>query len=546
MISEKQLTDWMKSREGKHLEFKEAKKDFDSRKLVRYCAALANEGGGWLVLGVANPQPRRVVGTEAFSNLPGIERQLLQRLRLRIQAEELRVESKRVLVLTVPSRPIGTPISVDGAFWMRSGEELVAMTPDHLRGIFDEAGPDFSAEVCPDATLDDLDPVAIESFRDRWASHSGNKTLARRPTSKLLRDAELVLPGGVTYAALILLGTRSALGRFLAQAEVIFEYRASARPGPANQREEFRRGFFEFYDRIWELVNLRNDLQHFHERLVMHPVPTFSEIAVREALLNAVSHRDYRHPGSVFVRQFPRRIEIDSPGGFPPGVTPANILDQQYPRNRRIAETFARCGLVERSGQGADRIVEECVRHGKPLPDYSRSDAHGVALVLDGEIHDENFLKFLERIGEEVLDTLDPHDFLVLGLIASEKRLSAELRPRVLPLVELGILDRTGRGKPILAKRYYPGMTGGSVEAVERDTERLRDLVTIRSHIERHHATGVPLRELLELLPSRTRDQVRGLLKRLRDDGVVTVRGGSRNARWYPTRKTGFGSENSS
>ena len=131
----------------------------------------------------------------------------------------------------------------------------------------------------------------------------------------------------------------------------------------------------------------------------MHPVPTFSEIAVREALLNAVSHRDYRHPGSVFVRQFPRRIEIVSPGGFPPGITPDNILDQQSPRNRRIAETFARCGLVERSGQGADRIVEECVRHGQPLPDYSRSDPHQVWLTLDGEIRDENFLKFLERVG---------------------------------------------------------------------------------------------------------------------------------------------------
>ena len=108
-------------------------------------------------------------------------------------------------------------------------------------------------------------------------------------------------------------------------------------------------------------------MQHFQERFVMHPVPTFSEIAVREALLNAVSHRDYRHPGSVFVRQFPRHIKIVSPGGFPPGITPENILDQQSPRNRRIAETFARCGLVERSGQGADRIVEECVRGGKLL-----------------------------------------------------------------------------------------------------------------------------------------------------------------------------------
>ncbi len=438
------------------------------------------------------------------------------------------------------------PIPVEGAYWMRAGEDLVPMTPDLLQRIFAEGGPDFSAEICAQATLADLDPVAIDIFRRRWIEHSGNAALTKRPADKLLRDAELMLPDGLTYAALVLLGTSEALGRFLAQAEVIFEYRSSNKPGPAGQREEFRRGFLTFYDRIWELVSLRNDLQHFQERFVMHAVPTFSEIAVREALLNAVSHRDYRHPGSVFVRQFPRRIEIDSPGGFPPGITPDNILDQQLPRNRRIAETFARCGLVERSGQGTDRIVEECVRQGKSLPDYSRSHAHRVALVLDGEIRDEEFLRFLERIGEETLETLDAHDFLILGLVASGKRLPARLQLHMPRLLELGLLDRTGRGKPILARRHYPSVTRRSAATIERDMERQRDKTTLREYIVRRHAEGVPLQELIELMPSRTRDQVKQLLKRLRDDGVVTVRGGSRKARWYPTRDTEFGSENSS
>jgi len=159
-----------------------------------------------------------------------------------------------------------------------------------------------------------------------------------------------------------------ALGRFLAQAEVIFEYRSTEVPGPANQRDEYRQGFLLFYDKLWDTVNLRNDLQHYQEGFVMHPVPTFSEQSVREATLNAVSHRDYRHPGSVFVRQFPRRIEIVSPGGFPAGVTPENILYRQNARNRLIADNLARCGLVERAGQGANRMFAESVRQGKRLP----------------------------------------------------------------------------------------------------------------------------------------------------------------------------------
>jgi len=116
----------------------------------------------------------------------------------------------------------------------------------------------------------------------------------------------------------------------------------------------------------------------------MHDILTFSEGAVREAILNAVSHRDYRRAGSVFVRQYPRRIEVVSPGGFPAGITVENILYRQLPRNRRIAETLERCGLVERSGQGANRMFEESIRQAKPLPDFAGTDQYQVALTLHG------------------------------------------------------------------------------------------------------------------------------------------------------------------
>ena len=82
------------------------------------------------------------------------------------------------------------------------------------------------------------------------------------------------------------------------------------------------------------------------------PIPTFNESVVREAILNAVSHRNYQLAGSVFIRQFPDRLVIESPGGLPNGISLDNILDRQIPRNRRIAEILALCGLVERSGQG--------------------------------------------------------------------------------------------------------------------------------------------------------------------------------------------------
>lgn len=409
-----------------------------------------------------------MVGTQVFDVSERTKAGLIEKLRLRVEADEIIHPDGRVLVFTAPARPIGVPIAVEGAYWMRAGEDLVPMTPDMLRRIFDEAGPDFSAEICPKATIADLDPVAIAEFRRRWMERSHNKALAKRSSELLLQDAELISAAGITYAALILLGKAKSLTQHLAQSEVIFEYRSTKRPGPANQREEFRQGFLLFYDRIWELVSLRNDQQHYQDGLVMHAVNTFSEKAVREALLNAVSHRDYRHPGSVFVRQFPRSIEIDSPGGFPPGITPDIILDRQSPRNRRIAETFFRCGIVERAGQGVDRLNEEAIRNGQALPNYDRSDAYQVSLILDGELRDASVIRFLSRIDPQVIEPLDAHDLLALRAAALGKPMPKDLITRAAQLLDAGLLDRTRGGKYMPARTFLEG-TGAFHEERPRD-----------------------------------------------------------------------------
>ena len=239
-----ELYSLMKNPEGAHLEFKEAKNGVDSEKLTRYCAALANEGGGKVVLGVTDKFPRKVVGSLACLNIEKTKSDLITRLHLRIEVNEMYLGNHRVVIISVPSRPIGVPIQYDGKYWMRRGEELVSMTPDMLKRIFYETEPDFSAQVCPEAQFEDLDSNAIAHFRDMWIRKSGNSTLKNISDEKLLRDVEVVVDKGVTYAALILFGKRQALRRFLAQAEVVFEYRSSGVTGPAQQRIEYTQGFF--------------------------------------------------------------------------------------------------------------------------------------------------------------------------------------------------------------------------------------------------------------------------------------------------------------
>lgn len=529
----------MNAPEDEHLEFKEAKSNFHFEKLVKYCAAMANEGGGTMILGVKDKPPRRVVGSHAFDQIERTKAGLIERLRLRVEAEEVQHPDGRVLVFQIPARPIGMPIAIEGAYWMRGGEDLVPMTPDQLKRIFDESGPDFTAEVCPRANLEDLDPVAIEQLRQRWQRKSGNQALTSMPVRQLLADAELLDGDAVTYAALILLGTHKAMGRYLAHAEVIFEYRSSEAAGPANQRNEYRQGFLAYYDKLWETINLRNDLQHFQDGLFMLDVPTFSEAATREAILNAVGHRDYRNHGSVFIRQYPRRLEIVSPGGFPPGISVENIIDRQSPRNRRLVDSFARCGLVERAGQGFNRIYDEMIRQSKPLPDFRHTDAFQVSLTLHGELQDPQFLRFLEKVGPERSSSFTTHQLLVLDLVRREHLIPDEMRPTLLALAEEGVVEAIGRGrgaKYLLTRRYYAATGCRGVYTRKRGLDRETNKALLMKHLTDNARDGSPMADLQQVLPALSRRQVQGLLADLREDGLASSVGTTRSARWYPTR----------
>jgi ATP-dependent DNA helicase RecG len=123
-VSLQQLGTWLEGREDEHLEFKEAKTQYDSEKLTKYCVAIANEGGGHIVFGITNKKPRRVVGTNAFTDVSKLKRDQSQRVRLHIDATEAFHPDGRVVVISVPPRPIGMPMEYKSAYWMRRGEAL--------------------------------------------------------------------------------------------------------------------------------------------------------------------------------------------------------------------------------------------------------------------------------------------------------------------------------------------------------------------------------------------------------------------------------------
>jgi predicted HTH transcriptional regulator len=473
-----------------------------------------------------------------------------------------------------------------------------------LRAIFAEAGPDFSAEICVAATMSDLSPEALADYRARWARKAANARIATWDDVQTLTDAELMTDGRLTYAALILFGTRAALGRHLAQSEIVFEYRSSEATGPAQDRVEVREGFFLFhttvftihlrlrgnprrtepipnhpihsravtqwrrvtptsdlrsptslltlasgfwhlaslvaapprYDLLWQKINLRNDRQSYQDGLFRYDIPTFDEIPVREALLNAVAHRDYRLGGSVFVKQFARRLEIVSPGGFPPGITPENIIDQQNPRNRRLAEALARCGLIERSGQGLNLMIETAIRQSKPLPSFSGSAAHEVRLTLEGSVKNPAFIRFLERLGEEKLRSFSTYDFLALDAIARDSSLSEAMHDRLSGLIDAGAVECLGRGRGVrylLSRELYASIGKKGTYTRRRGLDHETNKALLEKHLRENAIQGAPLFELCQVLPSLSESAVQRLLGELRSEGRVVLQGTRRWARWF-------------
>lgn len=527
------IEELLEEKEGEPCQFKEAKNKFDFGEAVRCCCALSNCGGGKLVFGVTDKRPRKVVGSNAFAQPERTRKGLIEKLKIDVDFMPYNYNGKRVLVFEVAKHPVGLPVQADGVAWWYEGDSLIPMPENIRRRIYAESGFDFSDSICPAATLSDLNMDCIETFRRQWTQKSGNNRLLNLSVEQLLYDCTAITADGITYAALILFGKKEALRKYLPQAEIIFEYRSSEASGPAGQREEFREGFFSCYDRIWDLINLRNEKQHYQEGFFIYDIPTFNERVVREAVLNAVSHRDYQMGGSVFVRQYSDRLIMESPGGFPPGISLDNILDRQSPRNRRIAEIFSLCGLVERSGQGMNLIYELSIKEAKQLPDFSGTDDYWVNITLNGLILDKKMLSVINQIGNERWETLTTADFLTINALYHEKVLMPNLRQRLKRLVDIGIVEHTGRNKYVLSRSLYAAVgkvgTYTRKSGLDRDTKK----ELLLKHIRDSGTEGTPLKELQQVLPEQSRNQIQALLRELRSEEKIYCEGKTSAAKWF-------------
>ena len=542
-----------------HIEFKEAKHNFDynggSHKdpkdrrhcILGYVAALANEKGGRLVFGMKDKRPHEVVGTSfEDGNLGALEDAIYEKMQIRVKIDEVfepskdALDRKRVIVFNVPSRPLGKMLKFEGVPLMRTGESLREMSDSEMLKILTEQEPDNSAKVCEGLTIDHLDPRAIEVMKQRYAEKNENPGFESVSDEQALSDLELLENGKLNYAALVLLGTTKSIRKFLPQNNVVIEFRNDPASIQYDARVEIQKPLFLAIDEIWSYINqpTLNPQVHISENAYIFDIKLFNKETIREAVLNAITHRSIIVQNDVLIKQSPEELTITNAGGFPIGVNKSNVLTvNSTPRSKRLAEVLQKTGLVEKSGQGVDKMFTNCIMEAKPLPDFSATDDYQVSLKFRTEIRDVPFLIFIrqEQNKRPRHHKLNVFQLLAIYNVCFNGDLES-LQTEVDELVKEGLLVRTKTGKISMSKEYkkiaaeighHGGVNGGVNGGVKSLSRSLREVYNIV-----HDNPGIKNKELAEIR-KKSESTVEKQLTVLKKKDLIEYRGSDKSGGYY-------------
>lgn len=358
--------------EHQRLEFKEAKQQFDTRKLNEYCGALANEGGGVLLLGVADKPPRPVVGTQAFPNIVDAAEKLFQAVGFRVDIEAVAHPDGRVLVFHIPSRPRGTTYHCDGKYLMRAGEALVPMSEDQLRRIFAEGQPDWLEE--PSRT--GLDGQQVVELLDTQTFFELLKlpypTERTGVLDRLVRE-RLVDEAAGTYTvrrlgALLLARRLEDFPDVSRKAPRVIVYTGTSKLA-TKLDQTGTRGYAVGFQGLVRFVMAQLPQNEVIEDALRKEVKLVPDVVIRELVANALIHQDFMVVGaSAMIEVYSNRVEISNPGE--PLVPLERFIDGYQSRNERLADVMRRMGICEEKSSGIDRVVQAAEVYQLPAPDF--------------------------------------------------------------------------------------------------------------------------------------------------------------------------------
>ena len=438
-----QLENLIAAGESVEREFKSDRSKISDNTIYEEVVALANTDGGVLLIGVEDDgtvtgaQPRHGRTTDPAKLRAAIFNNTVPNVNTRIHVPVHPQEP--VIVIEVDSYPepcaTASGKSLRRTFGADGKPQTVPFYPRDQRTRRISLGLlDFSAQAMEMARFDTLDPLAFERLRQAVSRLRGDRallTLKDKELAKALRLLETrkgrLVPN---LAGLLLLGREEVLREVVPTHEVFFQ--VLDEQGNVKVNDVFHGSLIDVLDELEKRFAARNEEHEVAVGLFRVPVPDYSLEGFREAVNNAVLHRDYARHEAVYVQWQPDHMLITNPGGFPEGITVENILvHEPKPRNPRLAEAFRRIGLIEQTGRGVDKIFMGQLRYGRPAPDYSATDSTGVRIVLRGGEPSLQFAAFVyEQDKNKTSLTLD--ELLILNALFFERRIDTERAGRLI------------------------------------------------------------------------------------------------------------------
>ncbi len=535
--------------ESEHLEFKSGnargpKVRNQSRSIRESVVAFANAGGGTLVLGVADGKRTRssaIVGVGRITP-SDVKRDIYDGTdpHITVDIEEITEPEGRLMVIRVP-RSNNLHTTTDGVAKIRVGKESKSLTGSNLaQQLVIRGMTDITAQIVPGVGIEVIDRSEITRMRETIRAEGTGAELIGLGDTELLEALGLIEGDRVNIAGVLLLGHKSAVARHIPRHELtVARYRE---PTQYDFRKDIREPLLKTIDEARRIVDSNMRLTTIEVAGFHHfEIPDLSWMVIREAVLNALVHRDYFLSGSVQVFLYPDRVEITNPGGFIGNISPKNVLRHApLRRNRLLADALQSIGFVNRVGLGVDRIFDETLRAGKDFPLYE-SEVGMVRLLIPTVTHRE-FARFvaesessgarLERdelmIMRSLMTTLELNRWSAADLLQTNETDAAN---RLSSLNSRGFLEVRGRGQ---GASYRLGRQFSAWDRVEPrvSSERLgldtaRKLV-LQTISDRGSLTNAEIRRLIGY----ERNETVRFMRAMREDGLVEVRGTGRGAHY--------------
>ena len=421
--------------ESEVFEFKEAKTSYDFHKLGRYFSALSNEANlkgnpyAWLVFGIKD-HGRSIVGTRFRS-----ERKELDKLKGEIavkttnrvtfiEIHELPLPEGRVLMFQIPAAPRGIPVAFEGHYYGRDGEELSPLNLEEIERIRAQSmTEDWSAVIVHDATINDLDPAAIEkarkNYKDKFPGLSGDMDLWDDLT--FLNKAKLTIKGKMTRAVIILLG-RAESEHFIGNAEAKIRWVLKDAKGNDKDYHIESCPLLLAVDKIYSKI--RNLKYRYMQDGTLFPdeVDQYEPFIIREAINNCIAHQDYTKGGRINVVEMDDQLIFTNLGSFIPGSVEKVVREdapEEHYRNKFLATAMFNLKMVDTAGGGIKKMFNYQRARYFPMPEYDLSKER-VKVTIIGKVLDLDFARVLAKKQD-----LDLDDIIALDKVQKKKVLSA-------------------------------------------------------------------------------------------------------------------------